>query len=477
MSNESQEKSQNLSFGCKTCVLPEKFESVKNTKTRSVTNYINALDTGQKWNKNNLNYYFMTVTDTDHSENGSSAIRNWNETQKNNYKIAIQEWDKVSALTLTETQDKGVADIKLVLIDDSGYPYLGHAYFPASTYKGENFVSYNNANDKDFTVGSYDYITMVHEFGHTLGLAHPHDTGGLSSTFPGVTNWSDTGTNQQNQTIYTVMSYNDLNGPLTPNNVQSHGFIKGPMAYDIKTIQTIHSGSFSNAEENTVYNLPTTNSEGTYFQAIHDTGGVDTIDASNATTSVTINLGQATVDGKTSGGGHISQVNGVSGGVTIANQTIIENAIGGSGNDVISGNSADNTLIGNDGADRLSGHSGNDNIEGGDGNDRIYDGSGNDQVDGGAGYDRFYVGPGTDVLRGGSGSDIAYFPGSRRNYRIIKWRNGVYRFIGKGSYYWNRTGRTTLIGITWVKFSGYRRRTRLRRIRPNVRYRRNYNIN
>jgi hypothetical protein len=38
-----------------------------------------------------------------------------------------------------------------------------------------------------FDIGGFDYITLIHELGHGLGLAHPHDNGGYSSVFPGVT--------------------------------------------------------------------------------------------------------------------------------------------------------------------------------------------------------------------------------------------------------------------------------------------------
>ena len=50
-------------------------------------------------------------------------------------------------------------------------------------------------------------------------------------------------------------------------------------------------------------------------------------------------------------GGAISKVDGIFGGLTIANGVVIENAAGGSGNDTIKGNSANNVLDGNAGDD------------------------------------------------------------------------------------------------------------------------------
>lgn len=450
---------------CKTCKDPELFSkgletfegNVDNITTRTVFQYINALDTGESWDHDDLKFYFYKTTDDARIDDGGESLRDWSDTQKNAWRTAITEWDKVSGLTLTETANIGEADIKLFLIDDESYPYLGHAYFPGSAAKGENFISYNNAADKNYTQGSYDYITLVHELGHTLGLAHPHDTGGLSTTFPGVTSWSDLGDNQQNQTIFTVMSYNDLNGPLTPNNVQSHGFVGGPMAYDIKTIHMKYAGNIeANAGDDT-YILPSTNEVGTFWTAIHDTGGNDTIDASGATGGVRIELGSASVDGGKSGGGRISQQTNIDGGFTIASETVIENATGGSHAD---------TLIGNQTSNKLVGGSGNDTLRPGS--------AGNDYLYGNAGNDKFYAdGRGYKLFVGGSGTaDTVYFKGSRRNYWVSKYNDRwVFRGLGR---YRQISGVTSLRSMNYIKFSRYRSRIRMSRIRPNRRYRRRY---
>ncbi len=385
--------------------------------------YTNALKTGQQWNKLNLKYYFYGISDGSNSPDGSGALRNWTDTQKNSWRHAIDEWASVCALTLTETNTLGEADIKLFLINDNSYGYLGHAYFPGDSRKGENYISYNNAEDKDFTVGGYDYITMVHELGHTLGLAHPHDNGGTSTIFPGVSSPWDMGFKNQNQVIYTVMSYNDIGGNLTPDQEQSYGFIKGPMAYDIKVIQQIY-GHTGKETGNTTYNLDTANQEGTYYEAIHDTGGTDTISAQGATKNTVINLNAATLNAD---GGKISKAANVDGGFTIAQGTVIENAIGGNRTDRIYGNDADNTILGKGGRDFL------------------------------------YASKGTDLLDGGAGQDIAIFPGTRRNYRIDKYPDR-YVVVGLGAFQ-NRIGQTTLKNIVWIQFGN--RRYRLGKLRPN----------
>jgi len=401
-------------MNCKTCL--------ESTATaRSVQDYIGALDTGQKWGSLTLKYYFYKTTDPVPADNYTR--RDWSNTQKTNYREAISKWSSVSALELVETTVLGEADIKLILIDDGGYPYLGHAYFPGSVNKGENYVSHNNAADKNFTVGSYDYITMVHEMGHTLGLAHPHDTGGTSTTFPGVSSWPDLGVGQQNQTVYTVMSYNDLNGPITPNTVQSFGFIGGPMAYDMEVMVRKYGAAAKNTG-NTTYQIPTSNTTGTYFEAIKDTGGTDTISAAGANKSVRIDLRAATLNAD---GGKLSKASGVYGGFTIATGTRIENAIGGNRGDVIIGNSGRNVI-------RARG-----------GNDTIRTGGGRDVAYGGGGNDTFIPGPGRNVFIGGGGPDRVVIWAPRRFFKVIRWRPGVYHVRPKTRRHRQRFGWLTVI--------------------------------
>ena len=66
--------------------------------------------------------------------------------------------------------------------------------------------------------GGYAFYTLVHEFGHGMGLSHPHDNGGGSTILPGVFGAFDSyGAYDLNQGVYTVMSYNP-GWPLDPAN-------------------------------------------------------------------------------------------------------------------------------------------------------------------------------------------------------------------------------------------------------------------
>ncbi|MER2514099.1 MAG: M10 family metallopeptidase [Nitrosomonas ureae] len=232
--------------------------------------------------------------------------------------------------------------------------------------------------------GGYDFTTFIHEFGHAVGLKHPHDSGGGGRpNFPGVTApFGDYGDFNLNQGLYTMMSYNDgwpagPNGPLDPASIPDYGYEGTPMAFDIAALQFLYGSNTNFRVGNNVYTLSSTNAPGTFYSSIWDTKGIDTIRNPSAMDS-TIDLRAATLLHAASGGGYLSAVDGINGGFTIANGVTIEKAVGGSGADTITGNWAANTLTGNAGNDRINGLDGADNIIGGKGADTLRGGGGAD---------------------------------------------------------------------------------------------------
>ena len=117
-------------------------------------------------------------------------------------------------------------------------------------------------------------------------------------------------------------------------------------------------------------------------------------------------------------GGFVSRVDGIYGGVTIANGAIVESAIGSPFDDTIIGNAYSNELFGGGGGndellgielvygsrydDLLEGGSGDNFLGGQQGNDRLFGRDGNDSLIGGAGDDRLF---------GGSGDGLCFLSG------------------------------------------------------------------
>ncbi len=123
-------------------------------------------------------------------------------------------------------------------------------------------------------------------------------------------------------------------------------------------------------------------------------GGNDTLDGTNITTALTIDMVAGTLRGN-SGNGTTD---------TIRN---FENVTGGSGNDVITGDTGNNVLRGGGGSDTLNGGAGDDTLYGDAGDDTLNGGSGNDLLIGGAG---------NNSLSGGAGIDRAVINANAANF-------------------------------------------------------------
>ena len=330
----------------------------------------------------------------------------------------LEVFDTVSTFTeleFTIVTDASDADLFLVLdTNEIGGAFLGYFNPPGTRNEGVGVFDatlWDRSAGGDLDRGGFGYVTVVHELLHGLGMAHPHDTGGGSSIMQGVTSaFNDYGDNNLNQGIYTVMTYNSgywtgTNGSAPANaSGGDFGFEGGAMALDIAYLQEQYGANMDHATGSNTYTLATENEAGTYWEAIWDAGGTDTI-RHNGSDSAVIDLRAATLEYENGGGGYVSAVDGVQGGFTIANGVIIERATGGSGSDMITGNGANNVLNGRGGSDDISGGNGADRILGKGGSDTLDGGRGADFIKGGGGRDALHGGGGRDELLGGGGND------------------------------------------------------------------------
>lgn len=300
--------------------------------------YFDALNYGTPLNSTSINYFF---------DNGGGG--SWNAYERQQFALALQQWADVANISFAEVNNLAASNFQLTQISGAqmaaqtgSSSVLGFFEFPVlggarqtGTFNYEALGwDENNANG-GLEQGGYGFVTILHEVGHGLGLAHPHDTAGSSGLIPGVRNNVDTdlGTNSLNQGIYTTMSYNDGRAAdgLSPSTNPGSGWQGGPMAFDIYAIQQLYGANTSFQTGNNVYELPTSNAIGSYYEALWDAGGTDTI-VNNSGKSALIDLNAATlISGDPNAGGILSTVAGVYGGYTIANGVVIENATGGWG--------------------------------------------------------------------------------------------------------------------------------------------------
>ena len=364
-----------------------------------------------------INVFFVGRGGTRFIDTGVSyTSEGFNAYERAQIMAALGSIANVTDLEFNIVSNAADADLQLVLDTNELGPDgdLGVFNPPGQTYQGNGVFNgvgagWDRTAGGGLEAGGYGYTTIVHELLHGLGLAHPHDTGGTSSIMEGVTEpYNSYGEGTLNQGIFTTMSYNSgyPNGPSGSQGASNlqYGYEAGPMALDIAVLQSLY-GAGNYRGSNTVYNLPNSNGNGTSWQSIWDTGGTDEI-RYNGTRDTTIDLREATLQQDVGGGGFVSMANNISGGFTIANGVMIENATGGGGDDRLVGNRGSNELRGNGGNDTAYGRDGDDLLWGGDGRDYLSGGRDADILWGENGNDRIAGGGGRDVLRGGNGNDV-----------------------------------------------------------------------
>ncbi|KMW57774.1 Alkaline phosphatase [Candidatus Rhodobacter oscarellae] len=290
----------------------------------------------------------------------------------------------------------------------------GSITYGAASYSLDGWGVFNASgqgwNTAGLAQGGYGYVTGIHEIGHGLGLAHPHDGGGTSSVMTGVSSaFGDYGTYGLNQGIWTTMSYNDgwQTAPHGQTPSTNYGYQGTLMTLDIAELQNTYGANTTYNTGDDIYWLPTSNGAGTFYSSIWDAGGTDTIRTMGGMAHI-INLQAADLTNSSTGGGQVSYGTGIHGGFTIANGVVIENAIGWTGDDTIVGNEAANTLDGWSGHDRIFAGNGNDLVIGGDGDDLLNGDNENDTIRGGNGNDTVAGGRGDDSLFGDNNDDILF---------------------------------------------------------------------
>ncbi|HYG47900.1 MAG TPA: M10 family metallopeptidase C-terminal domain-containing protein [Allosphingosinicella sp.] len=295
---------------------------------------------------------------------------------------ALGEFEKVADVVYLVVSDRAHADFtytSYIGTPGPGVSLLGSMSPPDEPDEG--LAQFNSGDERwnaaNLAQGGFSFVTLIHEFGHGHGLAHPHDNGGHSGIMNGVepegAGVADytTGDHDLNQGVFSMMSYEDGWQTSPYGNAPTdagYGYLGGLMAFDIALIQDKYGVNESHATGNDTYTLKDVNAAGTFYSSIWDGGGTDEIVYAGSR-DANIDLRQATLQYEVGGGGFVSYAHGIFGGFTIANGVTIENAASGSGNDTLRGNAAGNRLDGGAGADVLRGDGGADMLIGGAGAD------------------------------------------------------------------------------------------------------------
>ena len=172
----------------------------------------------------------------------------------------------------------------------SNIQVLGRAFFPDSKYNnlyqgapGDVWLNFNNSGvaNSTFNIGSASYTIVLHEILHGLGLKHPHDDGGT-----GRPSYASFGAKFLDRQWVSVMSYDSHeNGG---DGVTYGSMPIGPMLLDGIALQFLFGESTFNSGD-TKYDL--TRFLGNYYNCQWDASGIDTLDGSNLTYGISVELG------------------------------------------------------------------------------------------------------------------------------------------------------------------------------------------
>ncbi len=355
--------------------------------------FLDSINWGQTLPSGTINVYFAGLGEV---FDGKTSV-GWNAYEQQQAMLAFAQFSNVCDVSFAVVTDQAEATLTLVNKAKAA-GYLGYFNPPGTRNEGIGVMNQSGTGwDEDLPgtggleQGGYGFITMIHEFGHALGLAHPHDGGGTSTIWEGVTGpFKSLGTLKLNQGIYTTMSYNDgwVKHPAGKNEALDYGWQGTMMGFDVAMLQELYGANMDFATGDDVYEIADANVSGTYFACIWDAGGTDRM-TYGGTRNVTIDLRAAHLGYAPDSGGYISFAKDIYGGVTIAHGVVIEQASGGSGRDIIIGNEAGNVLMGNDGNDAMAGLEGRDTLSGGAGRDVLVGGEAADRLNGGSGADAF----------------------------------------------------------------------------------------
>ena len=328
---------------------------------------IDALITGQQWGTDqgtgiSITYSIPGTSAYWLTDYGSGEPDSWSglsSSQADYFRMALTAWAEVADITFVEVKDDiTYGEVRVAFsqaVTDSG-DASGWAYVPGVQPEAGD-IWLDPAQGDSFAPGTLGYSTLLHEIGHTLGLAHPFEANSINGAVL---------TGEQDSTQYSVMSYTDYDGvgsTFTETSPRHYSYIDvqptTPMLYDILSIQYLYGPNMNTRTGDDVY---TFNDSQAVFEAVWDAGGIDTFDLSNQALSVTVNLtaGEFSSIGIKEVWDNGIVVEGATDNIAIAYDVTIENVIGGSADDQLIGNAADNQFTGGQGNDIITGANGVD---------------------------------------------------------------------------------------------------------------------
>ncbi len=357
-------------------------------------------------------------------------------------------------LTLMEAGNDSTADIRIAR---STAPSTAWAYYPNGREGGDVWFGSRYSFDTP-RLGSYQFVTAIHELGHALGLKHAHEVANGFAAVPAELDGME----------FTVMSYRSAIGGSTTSGYTNgtYDYAQSWMMLDIAALQAMYGADYTYRAGDTRYawdpatgqtfvdgigqGLPGDGSAASnrIFLTLWDGGGVDCFDLSNYTSNLQVDLAPgghsvlsqaqlATLDFRDGSKARGNVFNALLYEGNTA--SLIENAIGGTGHDSIAGNQA---------ANALQGGAGQDSLDGRDGPDLLIGGAGADTLRGGAGFDSFVVHDNQDTVLEEPGAGLDQLRTETPTAIVLPIGVEILRLGEAGRWGIGNAGNNLLIGST-----------------------------
>ena len=290
-----------------------------------------------------VTFSFPDEAPSSYSDEDIAGWKPFSEAQRATTREMLNLIQKQVNITFQEVTDSstdfGTMRLSNNIQKDSG----GYALLPNSTGTDRDSDTWIAiSDDTNLTEGSFNWMTLLHEIGHAIGLNHPGNyNAGEAVNVDAVGNFL--GVNED-AFFNSIMSYR-----WSAQNIYDTWF----MPYDMLALRYLYGKNPFNTG-NSRYNA--SDSSGRMAQNIVDDGGTDTLNFSAVTTPLSLDL----TPGAYSSFGFASTGVAALANMSISFDAIIENAIGTAQNDSMIGNGADNVLTGGGGSDVIDGGAGTD---------------------------------------------------------------------------------------------------------------------